>query len=162
MTNIYLYIECASFQQADPSVDIHESHDLVAYVGDDLSIDCIVASWSQSDSIILRWHKNGQQVPYDGSSLPSSRVYYSQTPFDNVHCRQVITLNIRNLTYEDSGNYSCAATVSNHPKVVDSMLLTVTVPTKQPNYKSLILKISIPVSMVTILLAIFVVVGFYY
>ena len=158
----YLYTECEGFRPAHPSVTINASHNLVAYVGDDLSIDCVVASWSNSDSDFLKWHKNGHEVYYDRASPQPCRVCYSQSLFDKVHCQQIITLNIKNLTFNDSGNYSCGAETSNYPMVIDTMFITVTIPTKQPNYKSMIIKISIPVSVVIILLAISVVVGTYY
>ena len=140
---------------------INASHNLVAYVGDDLSIDCIVASLSQSDSNLLRWFRGREEIDY-GSS-PVTRVYYLEGSYDKVHCRQTITLIIRNLTFEDSGNYSCKSAVSDGmTAVTDTMLLTVTVPRKQVDYKSLIIKISIPVSVVIILLAISVTVGFFH
>ena len=143
---------------------INASHNLVAYVGDDLNIDCDIASLAQAaDSTILLWYKNTKQLLYKPYSPPNTRVgWFKKNIFDKVHCRQIITLSIKNVTFDDSGNYSCAASISDFPKVVDSMLLTVTVPTKQPDYKSLILKTSIPVSVVIILLAILVVVGTYY
>ena len=135
---------------------------MTAYVGDDLSIDCVVASWSQANSDFIKWLKNEHEIYYDGSSPPETRVSYSESHFDKVHCRQFVTLNIRKLTFTDSGNYSCMATVSDYPMVINSILLTVTVPMKQPNYKSLILKISIPISVVIIILAISVALGTYY
>ena len=153
-----------SFELLQPSVTINASHNLVAYVGDDLSIDCVVASWSQTNSNVIAWLKNECEIDYEGSSPPETRVFYSASHFDKIHCRQFMTLNIRKLTFTDSGNYSCIATytVSDYPMVVKSILLTVTVPMKQPNYKSLILKISIPISVVIIILAISVALGTYY
>ena len=158
----YFYTECEAYDPAYPSVTINASHNLVAYVGDDLSIDCVVASWSQSETSFLEWYKNGNEVFLDCASSPASRVCYSESPFDKVHCRQLITVNIKNLAFNDSGYYSCGAGISKYPMVMDTKLITVTVPMKQPNYKSLILEISIPVSMVIILLAICVILITYY
>ena len=53
----------------------------------------------------------------------------------------------------------CYCIVSDYGAVFDTMLLTVTVPPKQPDYKLLITKISIPVSVVIVLLAICVMIG---
>ena len=150
------HVECSAFDPAKPSVTINASHNLVAYVGDELSIDCIVASLPQSGNNGIRWFKNVSEI------LPFGHVTYQLGDFDKVHCRQVITLNIRNLTFEDSGNYTCVGAVSDYRSVTDTMLLTVTVPVKQPDYKLLIIKISIPVAIVIILLVISVTVGFFH
>ena len=160
----YLYTECEGFHPAHLSVTINASHNLVVYVGDDLSIACVVTSWSYSESKFLTWLKNGHGVYYDSSSPPTCRVCYSASLFDKVHCQQIITLNIKNLTFNDSGNYSCVVRISYYSMVNDTMLITITVPMKQPtaNHKSLILKISIPVSVVIILLVFSLVVGAYY
>ena len=152
------HVECSAFDPAKPSVTINASHNLVAYVGDELSIDCIVASLPQSGNNGIRWFKNVSEI------LPFGHVFYQKGDFDEVHCRRVITLKFRNLTFEDSGNYTCVSAVSDYRSVTDTMLLTVTVPVpvKQPDYKLLIIKISIPVAIVIILLAIFVTVGFFH
>ena len=157
-----IHVECTAFDPAKPSVTINASHNLVAYVGEDLTIDCIVASLPQSDSKVLRWYKGKRELDYERTAATGTRVYYLEGSYDKVHCRQNITLNIKNLTFEDSGNYSCASGVSIGRKVIDTMLLTVTVPRKQVDYKSLIIKISIPVSVVIILSVISVTLGFFY
>ena len=136
---------------------INASHNLVAYVGDDLTIDCIVASLPQSGNVGIRWFKN-ETVEI----TPHGHVDYSLSDFDKVHCRQIITLKIKNLTFEDSGNYTCVSAVFDYKSVTDTMLLTVTVPVKQLDYKLLITKISIPVSIVIILSAISATIGFFY
>ena len=141
---------------------INASPNLVAYVGNDLEIDCVVASWSQADSNYARWLRNEDEIDFEDSSSSATHIFYTKSEFDKDHCSQFMTLNIRKLTFKDSGNYSCAATVNAYPMVIKTMLLTVTVPMKQPNYKSLILKISIPVSVFIIILAISVVLGTYY
>ena len=135
---------------------INASHNLVAYVGNDLTIDCIAASLTQSGNIGIRWFKNESEI------LPYGHVDYQLGDFDKIHCRRIITLIIKNLTFEDSGNYTCVSAVSDYRPVTDTMLLTVTVPPKQPDYKLLITKISIPVSVVIVLLAICVTIGFFY
>ena len=156
--NIFLLcIECNAFQPARPSVTIDASDNLVAYVGDDLSIDCIVASLPNILNNAIRWYKYKEEV-----LALDDRVYYTKGHFDEDHCRIITTLSIKNLTFEDSGNYTCADIISDENVVNDSILLTVTTPAKQPEYKSLILKISIPVSVVVMLSAIFVVLGFFY
>ena len=157
-----LHIVCSAFQPVNASVAISASHNLVAYIGDDLSIDCVVASLPQSN-YFMRWFKDESEIlKYSDYYHPPARVYSFSHPFDKQHCQIIFTLKIKNLTFEDSGNYSCTSEVSDEHRVTDSMLLTVTVPTKQPNYKSLIVEISIPVSVVMILLAISVTVGFFY
>ena len=138
---------------------INASHNLVAYVGDDLNIDCIIASLQQDDEIVIRWLKSKTEIKSRIYS-PEARVSYLEDDYDKAHCRLRITLSIKNLTYGDSGNYSCVA--STEGRVTDSMLLTVTVPEKQSDYKSLIMKIGIPVSVVIILLAISITLGFFY
>ena len=152
-------VGCAAFVPAHPSVTINASHDLVAYVGDDLSVDCIVASSSQ-DSGALTWFKNFTHI------IAGERVYHSRSSFDRVHCRQIVTLYFKNLTFNDSSSYSCYGYSSNYDATVDTMLLTVTVPPaplKQPDdYRSLIIKISIPVGLVIILSAVSITIGFFY
>ena len=157
-----MHVECTAFHPAQPSVTINASHNLVTYVGDDLTIDCIVASLPQSDNKVLRWLKGERELDYEKTATTGTRVFYLKGSYDKVHCRQNITLNIKNLTFEDSGNYSCASAVSVEHKVTDTMLLTVTVPTKQADYKSLIFKISIPVSVVIILSVISMTIGFFF
>jgi len=143
-------------------VAITASHNLVAYVGDDLSIDCVVASLPPSN-FFIRWHKNDSEILHCSKYFcPPSRSYSIQHPFNKNHCQIIYTLKIKNLTIEDSGNYSCTCEVSNFPRVTESMLLTVTVPTKQPNYKSLIVDISIPVSVIIVLSMISMALGFFY
>lgn len=137
---------------------INASHNLISYVGDDLNIDCIVASLPQSYSNFIKWYKFESEDIYQEISYS----YILNSPFDKVHCRQIITLNIKNLTFKDSGNYSCITWVSNLPSVIDSIILTVTVPIDQPNYKLLIIKISIPVSVIMILVSIFMISGCFY
>ena len=134
---------------------IEASDNLVAYVGDDLSIDCIVASMPHTFNYLIVWQKNE-------ANLFGSRVDVTESDFDKDRCRIISTLNIRNLTFEDSGTYTCWGIVTDKPGVNDSVLLTVTTPAKEPEYKSLILKISIPVSVVVILSAILIVLGFFY
>ena len=151
-----MHVECSAFDPAKPSVTINASHNLVAYVGDDLTIDCIVASLTQSGTSAIRWFKNETEI------LPYGHVDYQLGDFDKIHCRQIITLEIKNLTFEDSGNYTCVSAVSNYRSVTDTMLLTVTVPQKQPDYKLLITKISIPVSVIIVLLGICMTLGFFY
>ena len=135
---------------------INASHNLVAYVGNNLTIHCIVASLPQFGNIGIRWFKNESEI------LSYGRVVYQLGDFDKIHCRQIITLIITNLTFEDSGNYTCVSAVSDYRSVTDTMLLTVTVPSKQPDYRLMITKISIPVSVVIVLLAICVTIGFFY
>ena len=154
-----LHVECAVFQSARPSVTIDASDNLVAYVGDDLSIDCIVASMPDGYIHLIPWWKDDNEVDSLGS-----HVDVKESPFDKDHCRIISTLSIRNLSFEDSGTYSCFAEVADSSWVNDSILLTVTIPTKleQPNNNAIILKISIPVSVVIVLSVIFVVLGFFY
>ena len=159
---IFLHVECIiSRDPPKPSVTINGSHNLIAYVGDDLTINCIVASFPQSRSI--RWHKNiscySKEIVNKSSS---ARVHYHIPSYDKIHCRQIITLYIRSLTFEDSGNYTCCGTVSDYEPELDTMSLTVTVPVKQPDYKSLIIKTSVPISMVMIILGTSVMLGFFY
>ena len=160
ITSCTVSVECAAFQPAHPSVTINASHNLVAYVGDDLSIDCIVASSQESDTTALTWFKNFTHI------IRGERVYHSKSSFDRVHCRQIVTLYFKNLTFNDSGYYSCYGYISNYDATVDTMLLTVTVPPaplKQlDDYRSLIIKISIPVGLIIILSAISITVGFFY
>ena len=160
---LILYISltvCSNFN-ANPSVTINASHNLDAFVGDDLIIECIVASLSnfQAEYGLIRWYKNNSQI-YETS--PTYHAYYKLSNFDKTHCRKTISLYIRNLTLEDSGNYICKGIGSNSLEEGDVMLLTVTVPGKQPNYKSLILEISVPVSIVITLLGISVTLGIFY
>ena len=159
---MYLHLECTTFEASHPSISIDPSHNLVAYVGGDLSIDCTVASWSQADSAAIMWYKDSIAVANGNYSPPDTRVTWFSHSFDKFRCRQIVTLGIRNLTLNDSGNYSCVATVSDYLRVTEAMLLTVTVPIKQLNYKSLIIKLSIPASVVIILLAISVILVTYY
>lgn len=158
---IFLHVECKLIDPPKPSVTINGSHNLVAYVGDDLTINCIVASYPQNG--IIRWHKNdscnSKEITHKSSS---AHVYFHMPSFDDIHCRQIITLHIRNLAFEDSGIYTCCARVSDYSPDPDTMLLTVTVPVKQPDNKSLIIKISVPVSVVIILLGTSVMLGFFY
>lgn len=158
----FLHVECALFDPPKSSVTINGSHNLVAYVGDDLSINCIVASFPQSRS--TRWHKNNSCNSKEITEKSSARVYFDMPLFDKIHCRQIITLYIANLTFEDSGTYTCCGRVSDYAADFDTMLLTVAVPNtmKQPDYKSFIIKISVPVSVVIILLGTSVVLGFFY
>ena len=142
---------------------INASHSIVAYVGDDLSIDCIVASLPQSDSYLIIWYNNNYQVPYAFPPLVV-HVDYIVGPFNKDHCQVIATLTIRNLTYEDSGNYSCKAAVTDHHQVTDTVILMVREHTGQPieDYKSLIIEISIPVSVVIILSSVSVTLGYFY
>ena len=162
LSSVYLHLECTAFDPAHPSVTIDASQNLVAYVGDDLSVDCIVASLAQADSTTILWYKDENQVANRFYYPPDTRVGWLSHPFNKFQCQQIVTLSIRNLTFSDSGNYSCFAAISDYHRVIDSMLITVTVPMKQPNYKSLIIRITIPLSVVIILLAILVVFGTYY
>ena len=143
---------------------INGSHNLVAYVGDDLSINCVVASLPNPRLNIpyIRWHKNESCKSEEINNKSSPRVHYYMSSYDEIHCRQIITLYIRKLTFEDSGIYTCCGKVSDIAQEPDTMLLTVTVPVKQPDYKSLIIKISVPVSVVIILLGTSVMLGFFY
>ena len=160
---IFFHVECTTIDPPKPSVTINGSHDLVAYVGDDLSIHCVVASYPQPPSNgIIRWHKNDSCNSKDITKNSSARVYFNMTSYDKIHCSQIITLYIRKLTFEDSGIYTCCGRVSDYTPDPDTMKLTVTVPVKQPDYKSLIIKISIPVSVVIILLGTSVMLGFFY
>ena len=43
---IFLHVECTLIDPPKPSVTINGSHDLAAYVGDDLSINFIVTTTS--------------------------------------------------------------------------------------------------------------------
>ena len=149
----FLHVECTLIDPPKPYVTIAASHNLVAYVGDNLIIDCIVIPYPRSrHNRIIQWHKNDS---YNSKEITteSSAAYFSSRMlcFDEIHCRQISTLHIETLTFEDSGIYTCCATVSDYT-ADDTMLLTVKVPVKQLDYKSLIIKIGIPVSMVTILL----------
>ena len=158
---LILYIshtECSEFN-AKPSVTINASHNLVAFVGDDLIIKCNVASLINSGVEIIRWYKNNSQI-YQTSS--AYRVYYKLSDYDKIHCRKTINLYIKDLMLEDSGNYICKGIVSDYLEVADAMVLTVTVPTKQPNYKSLIVEISVPVSIVITLLGFSATFGIFY
>ena len=140
---------------------INASHNLDAFVGDDLIIECIVASLSnfQAKSGLIRWYKNNSQI-YETS--PTYHAYYELSNFDKTHCRKTISLYIRNLTLEDSGNYICKGIGYDSLEEGDTMLLTVKVPAKQPNYKSLIIEISVPVSIAITLLGILVTSGIFY
>ena len=163
MTLIFLHIECTVIDPPRPSVTINGSHNLVAYVGDDLSINCVVASYPPPPSSgIIRWHKNDSCKSKDIPDNSSAHVHFYMPPFDGTRCRQIITLYIKNLTFEDSGIYTCCGKVSDYAPDPDTMLLTVTLPVKQPDYKSLIIKISVPVSVVIILLGTSVMLGFFY
>ena len=113
----------------------------------------------------IRWHynnNNSETEIYIECDSPTARVCYVEGDFNKVHCQKIITLSIRNLTIKDSGNYSCIAAVSNYPVVIDTLLLTVTTTTKQPHDKSPIIKISIPVSVVIVLSAVSMTLGFFY
>ena len=160
---IFLHIGCTPFN-SKPSVTISGLHNLVAYVGDDLSIICIMASYPRLPSSgNIQWYKNEFRKSKEITDDSSARVHFDMPCFDKIHCRQIITLYIRNLTFEDSGIYTCCGNVSFAPGIFnDTMLLTVTVPVKQSDYKSLILKISVPVSVVIILLGTSVMLGFFY
>ena len=162
LTFVYLHLECTTFKTSHPSVSINASDNLVVYVGGDLSIDCTVASLVQADSAITMWYKDNIAVANGNYSPPDTRVTWFSHSFDEFYCRQIFTLSIRNLTFKDGGTYSCVTTISDYPRITDTFLITVTVPIKQPNYKSLIIKLSIPVSVVIILLAIFVMLITYY
>ena len=155
-------IECGAFQPAHPSVTINASHNLIAYIGDDLSIDCIVASTQEADTTALTWYKNFTNII---SSSPGERVHHSKSSFDRVHCQQIVTLYFKNLTFEDTSNYSCYGYISTY-STVDTMLLTVMVPptpVKQPaDYRSLVTKISIPACVIIILSAVAITTGFFY
>ena len=147
-----------AFDPPESSVTINASHNLVAYIGDNLNITCIVASLPDKDSVIIRWFKNMSEI------LPSYHIDYSVSDFDKIHCRKIITLYIRNLTFEDSGNYICYSSISDYISM-DNMLLAVRKPVKavkQPDNKSLIIGISIPVSIIIILLGISVTLGIFY
>ena len=130
-------------------------------MGDDLSIDCVVASLAQPDSSFMEWHKNGLTIDFENSSPPTNRICYSKSPFDEVHCQQVITLIIRNLSFNDSGQYSCVAVVPDYSMLTHTILITVTGPVKQALANLKLTKIIIPVSVVIITLALSVVVGTY-
>ena len=157
---IFLHVECTLIDPPKPSVTINGSHNLVAYVGDDLTIDCIVASYPQSHRI--RWHKNESCDSDEITDNSSARVHFHIPSFDKIHCRQINTLYIKKLTFEDSGTYTCCGRISNIAPDPDTMLLTVTLPARQPDYKSLIIKISVPVSVFIILIGTSVMLGFFY
>ena len=150
ITTIFFSVECTAFDNTKPSVTINASHNLIAYIGDYLSIECIVASLPQNGDDDSIWFKNESST---------SRLNYRLGEFDKIHCRQIITLYFKNLTF---GYYICHSSVGELLPVDDKMLLTVTVPVKQHDYKSLIIKISIPVSVVIILLAITMTMGIFY
>ena len=118
-----------------------------------------MASVAQTDSSLLKWHKNGLMIDFENSSPSTKRVCYSKSPFDKVHCQQVITLIIRNLSVKDSGQYSCIAVVPDYLMVTDTILITVTGPVKQALAN--LTKIIIPVSVVIITLVLSVAVGTY-
>ena len=143
---------------------INASHDLVVFVGNDLKIDCIVASLPHDSGGGIRWHyNNNSKYQYEiYCDSPTARVYYIEGDFNKVHCQKIITLIIRNLTFQDSGDYSCIAALSNYPVVTDTLSLTVTTLPKQPDYKLTIIKISIPVFVVIILSAVSMTLGFFY
>ena len=123
-----------------------------------MSIDCVVSSLAQTDSIFLKWHKSGLEIDFENSSPPTQRVCYSLSPFDEVHCRQVITLIVRNLSVKDSRQYSCVVGVNNF-MVTDSILITITEPVKQALAN--LTKIIIPVSVVIFTLTLSVALGTY-
>ena len=128
-----------------------------------MSIDCIVASLPQSGTYLIRWYQNNQEVPF---AIPPEVMHidFMEGAFNKDHCQVITTLTIRNFTYEDSGNYSCKAFVSDHHPVSDTVILMVKEHTEQPvdNYKTLIIEISIPGSVVFILSSISVTLGYFY
>ena len=159
---LYILVECRVFQPPDPSVSINSSHIIEAYVGEDLSIGCTVASLPSPSSYLIRWYSNNYQVPY--AIPPVMHIDYIEGPFNVDHCQIITTLTIRNLTYEDSGNYSCVASATDHHPVSDTVILKVTKHKKQPtdNNKLLIIQTSIPASVVIILSSISVTLGYFY
>ena len=154
------HTECSEFN-TNPSVTINASHNLFAFVGDDLVIKCIVASLPNTANKGIGWFKNDSDFLMIYQTSPNDHIYHKLSNFDETHCRQTISLFIRNLTFEDSGNYICRSIVSGSP-VDDTMLLTVTTPIKQTDYKSLIVKISVPVSIFIIMLGVSVTLGIFY
>ena len=146
----YFIVECKVFQPPNPSVVINASHSIEAYIGDDLNISCIVASSFTLDSSFINWYKDGDEVPY--AIPPAMHVDYIVGSFNADQCQVITTLSIRNLTYGDSGNYSCEASPTNKYPVTDTVMLLVKEHRRQPidDYKLLIIEISTPVSVVII------------
>ena len=152
------YTECTAFDPPKSSVTINASYNLLAYVGDNLDIQCIVASLPNGNDTQIKWFKNSSEI------IDTYHASHNVSDFDKIHCRRISTLYIRNLTFEDSGIFTCVSYISDY-SATDRVLLTVTVPVKtvkQPDYKLLIVKISIPVSIVVILLGISVTLGVFY
>jgi len=126
-------------------------HSVTAHVGDNITIDCEVASIPHAPDYLIVWYKNDGQL----SRFISARVHSILQEFSKINCSQTSTLIIYNATLNDSANYSCAVPISDYPAVVDTISLNVSLPPKQTaalySYRLLIVKVGIPLIMIVIL-----------
>ena len=122
----------------------------IAYIGNNISIECKAASIPHTYGYSLVWYKDNEQL-----WNPSPRVYDVLQDFNKIHCSVTSTLYINNATFNDSANYSCSVTISDYNAVVRTISLNVISPPKQPSfnrpsYKMLIIQIGIPLIIVLV------------